>query len=58
MGFYCTGDRVVRDDAGYITVVGRDKDQINRAGKIAPTEVGDLLLTHAAVRDASVVRGA
>ena len=55
-GFYCTGDRVVRDDAGYITVVGRDKDQINRAGeKIAPTEVEDLLLTHAAVRDASVV---
>ena len=40
---------------GYITVVGRDKDQINRAGKIAPTEVEDLLLTHAAVRDASVV---
>ncbi len=55
-GFYCTGDRVVRDDAGYITVVGRDKDQINRAGeKIAPSEVEDLLLTHVAVRDASVV---
>lgn len=55
-GFYCTGDIVVRDDRGYLQVVGRDKDQINRAGeKIAPEEVENLLLTHPAVRDASVV---
>ncbi|MDL9938973.1 AMP-binding protein [Gordonia sp. ABSL1-1] len=55
-GFYCTGDIVVRDDRGYLRVVGRDKDQINRAGeKIAPEEVENHLLTHAAVRDASVV---
>ncbi|WP_415043560.1 AMP-binding protein [Gordonia sp. (in: high G+C Gram-positive bacteria)] len=55
-GFYCSGDRVVRDDQGYLTVVGRDKDQINRAGeKIAPTEVEGVLLTHPGVRDASVV---
>ncbi len=55
-GFYRTGDRVVRDRAGYLTVVGRDKDQINRAGeKIAPAEVEGVLLTHPAVRDASVV---
>ncbi|QKT06674.1 AMP-binding protein [Gordonia sp. X0973] len=55
-GFYCTGDRVIRDAAGYLTVVGRDKDQINRAGeKIAPTEVEEALLRHPAVRDASVV---
>ncbi|WP_228460709.1 (2,3-dihydroxybenzoyl)adenylate synthase [Gordonia crocea] len=55
-GFYCTGDRVVRDAQGYLTVVGRDKDQINRAGeKIAPSEVEGVLLTHPAVRDASLV---
>ncbi|GAB09092.1 2,3-dihydroxybenzoate-AMP ligase [Gordonia araii NBRC 100433] len=55
-GFYCTGDRVVRDSDGYLTVVGRDKDQINRAGeKIAPTEVEGVLLRHPGVRDASVV---
>lgn len=55
-GFYRTGDIVVLDDAGYLTVVGRDKDQINRAGeKIAPEEVENMLLTHRGVRDASVV---
>ncbi|WP_290705173.1 AMP-binding protein, partial [Gordonia sp. UBA5067] len=55
-GFYRTGDRVIRDADGYLVVVGRDKDQINRAGeKIAPTEVEGALLTHPAVRDASVV---
>ncbi|MFT3714595.1 MAG: AMP-binding protein [Gordonia sp. (in: high G+C Gram-positive bacteria)] len=55
-GFYCTGDRVIHDAAGYLTVVGRDKDQINRAGeKIAPTEVEDVLLGHPGIRDASVV---
>ncbi|MFT3899460.1 MAG: AMP-binding protein [Gordonia sp. (in: high G+C Gram-positive bacteria)] len=55
-GFYCSGDRVIRDELGYLTVVGRDKDQINRAGeKIAPTEVEEAILKHQAVRDASVV---
>ena len=55
-GFYITGDIVVRDARGYLRVVGRDKDQINRAGeKIAPEEVENHLLSHPAVRDASVV---
>ncbi|NMO00986.1 AMP-binding protein [Gordonia sp. TBRC 11910] len=55
-GFYRTGDRVVRDERGYVTVVGRDKDQINRAGeKIAPAEIEGVLVTHPAIRDASVV---
>ena len=55
-GFYRTGDVVVRDERGYLRVVGRDKDQINRAGeKISPEEIENHLLAHDAVRDASVV---
>lgn len=55
-GFYRTGDLVVRDACGYLQVVGRDKDQINRAGeKVAPEEVENHLLSHPAIRDASVV---
>jgi len=55
-GFYRTGDVVIQDDHGYLTVVGRKKDQINRGGeKVAPEEVENLLLSHAYVHDASVV---
>ncbi|MGO2985168.1 MAG: (2,3-dihydroxybenzoyl)adenylate synthase [Brevibacterium aurantiacum] len=55
-GFYRTGDIVRLSPDGYITVVGRSKDQINRGGeKIAPEEVENLLLAHDAVHDASVV---
>lgn len=55
-GFYRTGDIVTRDDRGYLTVVGRTKDQINRGGeKISPEEVENLLLGHEAVHDVSVV---
>ncbi|MGO3407926.1 (2,3-dihydroxybenzoyl)adenylate synthase [Marinomonas sp.] len=46
-GFYYSGDLVRQDSQGYLTVVGRDKDQINRGGeKIAAEEVENLLLTH------------
>ncbi|ALE83875.1 enterobactin synthase subunit E [Pseudonocardia sp. HH130629-09] len=55
-GFYRVGDLVQQDDRGYLTVVGRAKDQINRGGtKIAPEEVENHLLAHPAVHDASVV---
>lgn len=55
-GFYRTGDLVVRDTAGYLTVVGRAKEQINRGGeKIAPAEVENHLRAHPDVLDASVV---
>lgn len=54
-GFYRTGDIVVFRD-GTLTVVGRAKDQINRGGeKIAPEAVENVLLTHPAVHDVSVV---
>ena len=55
-GFYRTGDIVTRDERGYLTVVGRAKDQINRGGeKIAPEEVENHLLAHDWVHDVSVV---
>ncbi|MFV0526424.1 MAG: (2,3-dihydroxybenzoyl)adenylate synthase [Acidimicrobiales bacterium] len=55
-GFYRTGDLVVQRSDGYLTVVGRTKDQINRGGeKIAPEEVENALLAHPDVHDVSVV---
>lgn len=55
-GFYRTGDIVTQDERGYLTVVGRAKDQINRGGeKIAPEEVENHLLAHEWVHDVSVV---
>ncbi|WP_407671452.1 AMP-binding enzyme [Parafrankia elaeagni] len=55
-GFYRTGDIVERDERGYLTVLGRSKDQINRGGeKIAPEEVENLILGHEGVHDVSVV---
>lgn len=55
-GFYRTGDLVVERADGYLTVVGRAKDQINRGGeKIAPQEIEDHLLAHPDVHDVSVV---
>ena len=55
-GFYRTGDIVSVDENGYITVEGREKDQINRGGeKIAAEEVENHLLAHEAVHDAAIV---
>ena len=55
-GFYITGDIVIRDSRGYLQVVGRSKDQINRGGeKVAPAMVENHLLAHGAIHDVSVV---
>ncbi|WP_428243494.1 (2,3-dihydroxybenzoyl)adenylate synthase [Gynuella sp.] len=55
-GFYHSGDLVRRDNRGYLQVVGRDKDQINRGGeKIAAEEVENLLLKHTAITHAALV---
>lgn len=55
-GFYCSGDLVQQDADGYLTVVGRVKDQINRGGeKIAAEEVENLLLTHGDVTQVALV---
>ncbi|MFI1825451.1 (2,3-dihydroxybenzoyl)adenylate synthase [Streptomyces sp. NPDC020412] len=55
-GFFRTGDLVRRTPEGNITVVGRVKDVINRAGeKVSAEEVERQLRTHPAVQDAAVV---
>ncbi|WP_318389215.1 (2,3-dihydroxybenzoyl)adenylate synthase EntE [Enterobacter sp.] len=55
-GFYCSGDLISIDADGYITVQGREKDQINRGGeKIAAEEIENLLLRHDAVIHAALV---
>ena len=55
-GFYCSGDLIAIDEQGYITVQGREKDQINRGGeKIAAEEIENLLLRHETVIHAALV---
>ncbi|MQL48839.1 (2,3-dihydroxybenzoyl)adenylate synthase [Photorhabdus khanii] len=55
-GFYCSGDLVIMAPDGYLQVVGREKDQINRGGeKIAAEEIENLLLRHPDVIYAALV---
>jgi 2,3-dihydroxybenzoate-AMP ligase len=55
-GFYRSGDLVQLRTDGYLVVVGRIKDQINRGGeKIAAEEVENLLMAHPAVNHAALV---
>jgi acyl-CoA synthetase (AMP-forming)/AMP-acid ligase II len=52
-GWLRTGDQGVVDDEGYLTLTGRLKEQINRAGeKISPLEVDQVLTDHPAVASA------
>jgi acyl-coenzyme A synthetase/AMP-(fatty) acid ligase len=51
-----TGDRVVRDEEGYLYFEGRTDDVIISAGyRIGPFEVESALVSHAAVAEAAVV---
>lgn len=55
-GFYCSGDLIEINPQGYITVQGREKDQINRGGeKIAAEEIENLLQRHTDVIHAALV---
>lgn len=55
-GFYLTGDEIIRDEEGYVRVVGRIKDQIIRGGfNINPAEVEAALLRHPAIVEVAVV---
>ncbi len=52
-GWFRTGDQGVLDPDGYLTLVGRLKELINRGGeKISPREIEEVLLTHPAVAEA------
>lgn len=54
-GWYRTGDAAHIDERGRITLTGRIKDEINRAGfKVQPAEIDALLETHPAVAEACV----
>jgi len=53
-GWFCTGDLGRIDSDGFLTVVGRVKELINRGGeKIAPVEIEQALLRHPAVAEAA-----
>jgi acyl-CoA synthetase (AMP-forming)/AMP-acid ligase II len=53
-GWFRTGDVGKLSADGYLTLVGRLKELINRAGeKISPYEVEDVLLAHPAVAEAA-----
>lgn len=55
-GWLRTGDIALIDDAGWIYLVDRKKDQINVSGyKVWPREVEDVLYEHPAVKEAAVV---
>ncbi len=52
-GWFCTGDQGVLDERGYLTLIGRIKELINRGGeKISPREIDEVLLRHPAVAEA------
>jgi acyl-CoA synthetase (AMP-forming)/AMP-acid ligase II len=52
-GWFRTGDQGVIDADGYLTLVGRLKELINRGGeKISPQEIDEVLLGHPAIAEA------
>ena len=52
-GWFRTGDQGVLSCDGYLSIVGRLKEMINRGGeKIAPREIDEVLLQHPAVAEA------
>ncbi|MCT8341388.1 MULTISPECIES: (2,3-dihydroxybenzoyl)adenylate synthase [Photorhabdus] len=55
-GFYYSGDLAYMTKEGYVCIVGREKDQINRGGeKIASEEIESLLLKHEGVIHSALV---
>ncbi len=55
-GWFATGDIVVRDADGYMTIVGRKKEMIVSSGfNVYPAEIDDVLYRHPAVLEACTV---
>ncbi|CAM3001468.1 (2,3-dihydroxybenzoyl)adenylate synthase [Vibrio neptunius] len=55
-GFYCSGDKVRMNDQQYLSVTGRIKDVVNRAGEcIAADEIEEQLLAHPDIAQVAVV---
>ncbi|HEX3506872.1 MAG TPA: acyl--CoA ligase [Candidatus Dormibacteraeota bacterium] len=52
-GWFRTGDQGTLDNSGYLSLIGRLKEMINRGGeKIAPREIDEVLKQHPAVGEA------
>jgi acyl-CoA synthetase (AMP-forming)/AMP-acid ligase II len=52
-GWFRTGDQGILDTEGYLQLVARIKELINRGGeKISPREIDEVLLTHPAISEA------
>ena len=52
-GWFRTGDEGRLDDEGYVRIIGRIKEMINRGGeKVSPLEVDVVLMEHPAVQTA------
>ena len=52
-GWFRTGDQGVLDAGGYLTLVARIKELINRGGeKISPREIDEVLLAHPSIAEA------
>jgi oxalate---CoA ligase len=52
-GWFRTGDQGYLDEDGYLTLVARIKELINRGGeKISPREIDEVLLAHPAIAEA------
>ena len=55
-GLYVAGDAAVRDDDGYIRVLGRMDDVLNVAGhRLGTMEIESALVAHAVVAEAAVI---
>ena len=55
-GWFRTGDRAVIDDAGAVSITGREKDLINRGGvKINPADVEEAIDRHPDIVQSAIV---
>ncbi len=55
-GWFHSGDVAYMDTAGYAYIVDRKKDMINVGGeKVFPSEVEDMMLSHAKIKDLVIV---
>jgi acyl-CoA synthetase (AMP-forming)/AMP-acid ligase II len=54
-GWFHTGDMVMQDEEGFLKMMGRLKEQINRGGlKIVPADLESLLIQHPKVKEVCV----
>ena len=55
-GVYCAGDVAIRDEDGYVQILGRSDDLINSSGhRIGTAEVESALVSHVAIAEAAVI---